>query len=313
MSADEGKPAARGQGPLRTKPLAEAGSLREALHAELLKTLHPSLLVVGGPDIGKRARLERSTEVGRDPDTLLPLADESVSWHHFRLEDRGAGEWALVDLGSTNGTIVNGTKMVEATLKPGDRIFVGNTIVEFQRQDAIQEGYAAELERLLSVDELSGLWVKRRFDAELVKAVVAMQAGSKDVGPVVTVIVMDLDGVKPINDTHGHHMGAFVIGEAGHVIGATLGARGFATRFGGDEFAAALPGVSKDEAVTIAESLRVAVSEHVYEKAGVRVYPGMSCGVASVPGDAEDAVSVFRAADQAMYRAKRAGKSRVST
>jgi two-component system, cell cycle response regulator len=309
MGSDDVKPVRRG-GQLRTRPLDDAANLRDALQAELRKSLQPSLVVVGGPDIGKRARLERSTEVGRDPEALFPLADDSVSWRHFRIEDRGAGEWALVDLGSTNGTIVNGARMTDARLKPGDRVFVGNTILEFQEQDAIQEGFSAELERLLSVDELSGLWVKRRFDAQLATTVAAVHAGTSKVA---TVIVMDLDGVKQINDTHGHHMGAFVIGEAGHVIGATLGARGFATRFGGDEFAAALPGSTKDDAVAIAESMRVAVTDHVYEKGGIRVYPGMSCGVASVPGDAEDAAGVFRAADEAMYRAKRAGKNRVST
>jgi diguanylate cyclase (GGDEF)-like protein len=124
---------------------------------------------------------------------------------------------------------------------------------------------------------------------------------------------MDMDGVKGINDTHGHHMGAFVIGEAGHVIGSVLGARGFATRFGGDEFAAGLPGLTKEEAIAVAEEMRVAVVAHVYEKDGVRVQPGLSCGVATIPGDGGDAEALFQAADQAMYRAKRAGKNRVAT
>ena len=113
--------------------------------------------------------------------------------------------------------------------------------------------------------------------------------------------------------THGHDMGAFVIGEAGHVIGAQVEGRGFATRFGGDEFAAAFPGVSIDAAVAIAEEVRAAVVAHVYEKDGVRVHPGLSCGVAAIPGDGADAESLFQAADKAMYRAKRAGKNRVAT
>jgi two-component system cell cycle response regulator len=314
MSADDAKgsgaQATGRSGPLRTKPLDDSSSLREALHAELRKVARPSLTVVAGPDVGKRARLERSIEVGRDPAALFALSDESVSWRHFRLEDRGAGEWTLVDLGSTNGTLINGERAGEATLKPGDRIFLGKTIVEFQEQDAIQEGFSAELERLLSEDDLSGLWVKRRFDAQLATTVAAVHAGGV---PVLSVIVMDLDGVKAINDTHGHEMGAFVIGEAGHVIGKTLTSQGYGTRFGGDEFAAALPGVKKENAVEFAEVLRVAVVEHEYVKGGVRVYPGMSCGVAALPEDAQDAPSVFRAADQAMYRAKRAGKNKVST
>jgi diguanylate cyclase (GGDEF)-like protein len=124
---------------------------------------------------------------------------------------------------------------------------------------------------------------------------------------------MDMDGVKGINDTHGHHMGAFVIGEAGHVMGKLVEGRGFATRFGGDEFAAALPGVTKDDAVAFAEQVRAAVVAHVYEKDGVRVQPGLSCGVATAPGDGQDAEALFQAADQAMYRAKRGGKNRVCT
>jgi diguanylate cyclase (GGDEF)-like protein len=205
---------------------------------------------------------------------------------------------------------VNGAPATGTPLRPGDRLFLGKTIVEFQEQDAIREGFNAEVERLLSVDDLSGLMVKRRFDSQLASTVDAVRAGRL---PVVSVIVMDMDGVKAINDTHGHDMGAYTIGEAGHVIGATLAEQGFATRFGGDEFVAALPGISKDEAVELAERMRVAVVEHPYEKRGVQVRPGLSCGVAAMPGDADDAESLFRAADQAMYRAKRAGKNRIST
>jgi diguanylate cyclase (GGDEF)-like protein len=303
---DKGK---RG-GPLRTKPFDDdANNLRQALQRELRKSVSPSLLVIADEDVGIRAKLDRSIDIGRDPECELPLRDENASWRHARVEDRGDGEWALVDLGSTNGTLVNAEKARDTRLKPGDRIFIGKTVLELQEQDALREGYNAEVERLLSIDELSGLWVKRRFDGQLATSVAAVLAGT---APALSVIVMDMDGVKAINDTHGHHMGAFVIGEAGHAIGRELGDRGFATRFGGDEFAAALPGVAKAEAVQLAEAMRAAVAGHVYEKGGVRVHPGLSCGVATLPGDANDAASLFDAADQAMYRAKRAGKNRVA-
>lgn len=295
---------------MRTKPLQDAGQFREALQAELRKNARPTLLVVAGPDVGMRIRLDRSVDVGRDPEASLPLRDESVSWRHVRVEDRGAGEWAAVDLSSTNGTLLNGERCAEAMLKPGDRIFVGKTILEFQEQDAIREGFNAEVERLLSEDELSGLWVRRRFDAQLATTVAAVQIGTV---PVISCIVMDLDGVKGINDTHGHDMGAFVIGESGRVIGRVVGGRGFATRFGGDEFAAAFPGFTKDGAVAIAEAIREAIAAHEFQRRGIVVKPGISLGVASLPGDANDAEGLFRAADQAMYRAKRGGKNRVAT
>lgn len=306
---DDPKKRARGA-PLRTKPFDDdSNSLREALQRELRKSVSPSLVVILGPDVGARVVLDHSVELGRDPGCDLPLHDDNVSWRHARIEDRGAGEWAVVDLGSTNGIVVNGQPCKESRVKPGDRVFIGKSVVEMQ-QDALREVQAAEVERLVSIDDLSGLWVKRRFDAQLASTVAAVLAGTT---AALSVVVMDMDGVKGINDTHGHHMGAHVIGEAGHVIGRLVEGRGFATRFGGDEFAAALPGMDKNAAVAFAEDVRAAVVAHVYEKGDVRVHPGLSCGVATIPGDAQDAEALFQAADQAMYRAKRGGKNRVCT
>ena len=311
MAEDDAKKPRRRAGPMRTAPLEDGSQLRDALQAELQKAAAPSLLVIAGPDVGLRVRLDRSIDIGRDPTTSFALRDESISWRHLRIEDRGSGDWAMVDLGSTNGTLLNNSRCVgEAVLRQGDRIFLGKTALEFQIADALREGFNVELQRLLHHDELSGLWVKRRFDAQLQSTVAAVAAGSLQVA---SVIVMDLDGVKAINDAHGHEWGAFVIGEAGHVIDTAMKDRGFATRFGGDEYAAALPNVTKADAVVFAEQLRVTVVSHVYEKGNLRVYPGMSCGVAAVPDDATDAESAFRAADLAMYRAKRAGKNRVAT
>jgi diguanylate cyclase (GGDEF)-like protein len=307
--SEEAKPAKRA-GPIRTAPLDDSGKLRDALQNQLRQVAAPSLLVISGPDVGLRVRLHRAMDVGRDPTCAFALRDENVSWRHVHVEDRGSGDWALVDLSSTNGTLVNGDKVSDVLLKNGDKIVIGKTILEFQIADALREGFNTELERLLHEDELSGLWVKRRFDAQLQTVCAAVAAGSM---PVVSVVVMDLDGVKAINDTHGHDMGAFVIGEAGHVLRDRLVDVGFGTRFGGDEYAAAFPETTKARAVELAEELRRAVVDHVYERGGVRVHPGMSCGVAAVPEDATEAEGVFRAADQAMYRAKRAGKNRVAT
>ena len=296
--------------PIRTAPLTDSGKLRDALQAQLHQAVAPSLMVIAGPDVGLRVRLSQSIEVGRDPTTSFALRDESISWRHVRIEDRGANEWALVDLGSTNGTMVNGEKAGEAILKNGDKVILGKTILEFQYGDAIREGFNAEVQRMLHEDDLSGLWVRRRFESQLETAMKALHAGSITL---ISVVVMDLDGVKQINDTHGHDMGAFVIGAAGHVLGDALPAGAFATRFGGDEFAAAFPGATKEAAVAWAESAREKVVAHAYVKDGVQVHPGMSAGVACAPADASDAEGLFRAADQAMYRAKRAGKNRVST
>jgi diguanylate cyclase (GGDEF)-like protein len=124
--------------------------------------------------------------------------------------------------------------------------------------------------------------------------------------------MMDLDGIKSINDTHGHLFGAYVIGEAGRVIGRVLDQRGFASRFGGDEFIAALPSSALEAATLLGEEIRQAISAYPFQREGVALRPGISIGVASFPESANDGESLLQRADEALYRAKRAGKNRVS-
>src|SRR5262245_28386580 len=114
-------------GPIRTAPLEDSGKLRDELQQQLREVAAPSLLVIGGPDMGLRIRLNRAVDIGRDPACLLALRDENVSWRHVHIEDRGSGDWAVVDLSSTNGTLLNGEKATDTILKNGDKIIIGKT------------------------------------------------------------------------------------------------------------------------------------------------------------------------------------------
>src|SRR6185369_6705362 len=104
--------------------------------------------------------------IGRDPACDLVLTDGLVSSRHALIEDRGDG-WALVDLGSTNGTSVNGERGKDFTLQQSDKIVFGGTIVRFDMQDQLEQAYDESVEKLLNVDDLSGLYVRRKFDTEL--------------------------------------------------------------------------------------------------------------------------------------------------
>jgi diguanylate cyclase (GGDEF)-like protein len=203
--------------------------------------------------------------------------------------------------------LVNGEQLTEHELRPGDKLALGQTLLRFESQDSHEQEYAAALEQLLNRDDLSGLFVRRKFDAELARAVQAATVQQQAVG----LLVMDLDGIKRINDTHGHLFGAYVIGESGKLIGHVVGTRGFACRFGGDEFLAALPDHDIERAEAVAEEIRLALSAHHFERDGIVLEPGISCGVASFPESANDPIGLFESADAALYRAKRAGKNRV--
>lgn len=306
MSSSASGPKPRPTGVPRTIKADEHPGLRDEVMRRIKAPHRPVLVVLNGPDMGKRLVLERSVLIGRDPDADLPLSDTMISWHHARVEDRGDG-WALFDLGSTNGTTVNGERKAEFLLQPNDRILFANTAVSFEHEDALKGAYNENLERLLNIDDLSGLLVRRKFDAEL--AAMVEQARIRE--EPLALLVMDLDGIKRINDTHGHLFGAYVIGEAGHRIGRILANRGIGCRFGGDEYLAALPGLDTAAGEAVGREILDDIHAHRFEREGIVLHPGISVGVASFPADASDATTLFQRADEALYRAKQAGKNRV--
>lgn len=284
-----------------------SGDFRAQVARAIKVRLAPALVVIAGPDVGTSVRLERSLTIGRDPAAGLPLSDTSVSFAHARVEDRG-GAWAIVDLGSTNGTRVDDAPCTDSILRRATKIQVGTTVIRFEVQDEDDQAYDELVQRLISLDDLSGLFLRRRFDRELAQMIASAAAGSE----AVALLVMDLDGIKKINDTHGHLFGAHVIGEAGRRIGASLGEGAIGSRFGGDEYVVAARGLDADMAARLAEAIRSAVADRPYHKDGIELRVGISIGIASYPDDAADQAQLFQIADEAMYRAKQAGKNRVS-
>lgn len=271
-----------------------------------------ALLVVQGAevDLGTHVVCDRPITLGRDPDVELPLRDGSISRRHCSVErDDESGRYVLRDLGSTNGTRVNGTRVKEPVpLAEGDKIFLGASVVRFSYADGFDVEYHAKLESLVTTDALTGLLSKRRFDAEYARAVDTARLD----GAPVSVLVMDMDGLKQINDTHGHDMGGYAIIEVAKIIQGALQGQGETCRFGGDEFMSFLPAKSKPEACALAERIRDGVASHVFEKDGIRVCPTISIGVATLPEDGDTTDDLFRAADRALYRAKGAGKNQVA-
>ena len=119
-----------------------------------------ALLVVQGAevDLGTHVVCDRPVTMGRDTGLELALRDGSISRRHCQIErDDDTGRYLLRDLGSTNGTRVNGTR-VEAVvpLAEGDKIFLGSTVVRFSYADGLDVQYQAKLEELVTTDALTG-------------------------------------------------------------------------------------------------------------------------------------------------------------
>jgi diguanylate cyclase (GGDEF)-like protein len=171
------------------------------------------------------------------------------------------------------------------------------------------------LDELSVSDPVTGLRNARYFRQRLREA----QGGARRSGEPLSIVVMDLDRFKRVNDRYGHPVGDEVLVAVSAAMtgvirtGDTAAAlRGMAARMGGEEFALLLPDTDAFEARAIAERVRRAVREAVVHTAqGEEVRITISCGVASgCPADEAGAQALYAAADQAMYAAKRAGRDR---
>jgi diguanylate cyclase (GGDEF)-like protein len=156
-----------------------------------------------------------------------------------------------------------------------------------------------------ATDALTGL-PNHRAAQDTLKRMVAQSA--RTVSPLAALLV-DLDHFKKINDVHGHERGDDVLAAAGAAFRGVIRESDFVARYGGEEFLLLLPETDEDGALHVGESLRNAIATMSVAELDQPVTA--SVGVAVLPDDAADAVTLFRAADRALYAAKKHGRNRV--
>ena len=277
----------------------------------ILADERPHLIVLRGPSLGDFFALEGDDLVlGSDPFRAdLVVRDVEVSSKHARIYRKPGGGYLIRDLGTGEGTAVNEETLGgEWALSDGDRISLGDSVLEYSCGDPVRANFHDALHRLISRDYLTDLLVKNRFDEEFEHRLESASAEGRSVG----VLMADIDNLKKINDAHGHLLGEFVVGEIGRIIGELHDGGGRqATRFGGDEYQTILPGLSKEEALEVAEEIRRRVENHDFEREGVSPRPTLSLGVSSYPEDGATRADLTRNADEALYRAKRSGGNTV--
>jgi diguanylate cyclase (GGDEF)-like protein len=169
-------------------------------------------------------------------------------------------------------------------------------------------GLHETVERQAVTDELTGLFNRRRFQEAMATEV----ERSKRFGQPVGLVLLDLDDFKAVNDTYGHQQGDLVLREVARVLRETSREIDEPARYGGEELAVVLPGTDLEGAYNLAERVRAGIEElalPLLDGDGV-LRVTASFGVATLPGSAEGMRDLVAAADEALYRAKRAGKNR---
>jgi diguanylate cyclase (GGDEF)-like protein len=293
--------------------------LREEGKADYSATdKRPVLVSIRGELLATPIPLERDVVLlGRALEADVRLNDSKASRLHARITsevdpDSGGRLFRIKDLGSTNGTLVNGRVVGEAVLIDGDKILIGDHLFRFELLDEIDREFQQQIHRLIGHDELTGLLTSKSFFTELRREA----ARAEEVAFPFCVLMMDLDHFKTVNDTYGHLVGSRTLQDVGVIIKAALRSGDVAARFGGEEFAAFLLDADYAQALIAAERVRHAIEQHAFsavsqgnDESRKTFHITISIGIASYPDDAIDPIKLVELADSALYRAKRSGRN----
>src|SRR5262245_25512918 len=261
-----------------------------------------------GPGMGSRYTLtDAPLVIGRGGDCDIRINDHSVSRRHARIQP-GADGYYAVDLQSTNGTYVNDVPASMYKLKDGDYLRVGNCIYRFLMGGNVETEYHEEIYRLTIIDALTDIHNKRYFleflDREL--------ARSARYDRPLSLIMIDIDKFKTLNEDLGHLGGDFTLRELAARIKGTIRKEELFARYGGEEFAFVLPETPRDGAVILADRLVRLVGQTPFQYEERNYTVTISAGVTTTTGEKTITPSdLIRRADEKLYQAKHEGRNRV--
>ena len=273
----------------------------------------PVMVVLIGPSgyQGKQWSLQDNFVVGRAVESQIFIDDGSVSRSHAKIEFRGA-EVIIMDLGSTNKTIVNGQALAPLApqiLKNNDQVKTGNVVFKFLDKGNIEAYAQRELFEKATRDALTGAYSK----GALIERGPEVIKRSETLNEPLSVIVFDIDHFKKVNDTYGHAAGDMVLKELSRIISTKLvRANDFFARYGGEEFVLILSGTPVSAAIDIAERIRKTIQESEFSFESKQIPVTVSVGCASRKNEETSWDVLFERADKALYSSKQNGRNRVT-
>lgn len=280
---------------------------------EHLEKIYASLIVLQGVDIGRDYRIHKNEfKIGRDPDCQFSIPESYVSRNHAVIRlvyypQKNSYEYTIMDLDSTNHTYVNNKQITTHRLKDGDKIQIGYTILKFVLQDAMDIKFHKDLQKLIKYDALTSLLTKESLYLALERELVRCRKYNIPL----TILMMDLDHFKLVNDTYGHQTGSHVLKEIGAIIRNNLRKIDVSARYGGEEFLSYLVEQPKNIAMHAADRLRDMIENAVIMYKDNFVNITISIGVSQFPVDGTNIDDLVARADEALYRAKNNGRNLV--
>ena len=268
-----------------------------------------ALVLIHGEDLGRKFDLtSEETLIGRTSKADIQVDQDSVSRNHAKIRVDGT-RITIEDLGSTNGTIVNDEHIEEVLrLRNGDLVKIGRTVFKFIASNNIEAAYHDEIYRMTTVDGLTQVFNRRYFEDAIERELSRSRRYTRPL----SLVLLDIDHFKKINDTYGHLAGDAVLKELALTVRARTRREDVFARFGGEEFALLLPEVDQKGALQLAEKARKLVEKHSFVFDGEDIPVTMSAGVATLIKKNENPAELIRRADEKLYEAKTGGRNRVA-
>ena len=276
----------------------------------------PYFIVLAGSNLGKMFKIDADDVIiGRSSEARVRLEDDGISRKHARVF-MDHGELWIEDLKSANGTIINGQRADRQKLRDGDKIQVGaTTILKFTYHDELDDNFQQKMYDAALHDGLTKAFNKRHF---LERLSVEVAYARRHKTPL-TLIMLDVDHFKQVNDKHGHLAGDHVLIGLAAIVEKQLRTEDLFARYGGEEFAVLCRGCSLGNASLILGGARArrwsrAVGLRARRQQDARHHQhsasaaplGRGCGRRR-----DGATQLVADADAALYDAKRGGWNRV--
>jgi two-component system cell cycle response regulator len=270
--------------------------------------LDAALVVIYGLDLGRKFDLTREeTLIGRSSKADIQIDQESVSRNHAGITNTREGV-RIRDLGSTNGTFIN-DELVEGTrdLRNGDLVKIGRTIFKYIAGGNIEAAYHDEIYRLTTMDGLTQIYNRRYFDEQLDREM----SRSRRYERVLSLVLLDIDHFKKVNDQFGHLAGDSVLKQLASTVRTKIRREDVFARYGGEEFAILLPEVGLGGTRQLAEKARRLVEKQRFEFDKQPIPVTVSVGIATLEPQHRESGDLVRTADERLYEAKTLGRNRV--
>ena len=269
------------------------------------------LLVLAGPALGCSYTIgPDSAMIGRAEGNEVVIPDSEISRRHAQIVWID-GSFVIRDQGSSNGTFVDGLRIqAPVALQEGSRVQLGPlTVVKFSPLDSLEAAVQQRIHEAIHCDVLTGVRNRRYLDTRLAEE---FAYAVRHRGPL-SLMMVDIDYFKGVNDAHGHQSGDVVLRTLAAELLAQVRAEDVVVRYGGEEFLVLARGLASDQGVHFGERLRAHVeSRAVPLPDGKRIAMTISIGVATLRHESDKNPSTLIArADAAMYQAKLRGRNRV--